>query len=105
MPLQACEFRIDMKRSYFIAAAASAVSLAPVLAGAEGLTKPKQVEANVKASGWGEPSWYCGSAVVWLNLESGIYYHKDDRLYGRTKRGAYVCEKEAIGAGNRASTA
>jgi|ERR1035438_1600393 hypothetical protein len=95
---------VDMKRSYFIAAAASAVSLGrPLLAGAEGLTKRERSKTNVKASGWHEPTWYCGSAVVWLNVESGIYYNKGDRLYGRTKRGAYVCEKEAIGTGNRAS--
>src|SRR5450631_2892410 len=93
-----------MKRRYFIAAAASAVCIAPpMLAGAEGQMKRERSETNVKASGWYEPTWYCGSAVVWLNVESGIYYHKADRLYGRTKRGAYVCEKEAIGTGNRAS--
>jgi hypothetical protein len=93
-----------MKRSYFIAAAASAISVsAPLLAGAKDLTKRELIETRAKASGWGEPTWYCGSAVVWLNVESGIYYHKGDRLFGRTKRGAYICEREATGAGNRAS--
>jgi hypothetical protein len=47
--------------------------------------------------------WDCGSAIVWLDIASGIYYHKGDRWYARTKRGAYTCEKEAIKAGNRAS--
>jgi hypothetical protein len=93
-----------MKRSYFIAAAASAISISqPLLAAAEDLTKRERIETNVKASGWREPMWYCGSAVVWLDVESGTYYHKGDRLYGHTKRGAYICEQEAIGAGNRAS--
>ena len=46
---------------------------------------------------------YCGSAVVWLSIATGTYYYKGDRWYGRTKRGAYTCEKEAIDAGNRAS--
>lgn len=41
--------------------------------------------------------------VVWLNIPSGIYHYRDERWYGRTKRGAYVCEKEAIAAGDRAS--
>jgi hypothetical protein len=41
--------------------------------------------------------------VVWLNIPSGIYHYKGERWYGRTKHGAYVCEKEAIGAGDRAS--
>jgi hypothetical protein len=42
-------------------------------------------------------------AVVWLNTNSGIYHYKGERWYGRTKHGAYVCEKEAIAAGDRAS--
>jgi hypothetical protein len=91
-----------MKRRYFIAATASAISVtAPLLAGAKNLAKRDLIETNAKAPGWSEPTWYCGSAIVWLNVESGIYYHKGDRLFGRTQRGAYICEKEAIGAGNR----
>lgn len=39
--------------------------------------------------------------VVWLNLPSGIYHEKGMRWYGRTKRGAYVCRKEADAAGDR----
>jgi hypothetical protein len=41
--------------------------------------------------------------VVWLNIPSGIYHYKGERWYGRTKHGAYVCEKEAVAAGDRAS--
>ncbi len=41
--------------------------------------------------------------VVWLNVPSGIYHYKGERWYGRTKHGAYVCQKEAIAAGDRAS--
>jgi hypothetical protein len=41
--------------------------------------------------------------VVWLNIPSGIYHFRGERWYGRTKHGAYVCEKEAIAAGDRAS--
>jgi hypothetical protein len=92
-----------MKRRFFIAAAASAIAISPLLARSEDLTKRVRVETNVEASGWRRPMWYCGSAVVWLNIASGIYYYKGDRWYGRTKRGAYTCEKEAINAGNRAS--
>lgn len=39
--------------------------------------------------------------VVWLNTLSGIYHLKGQRWYGRTKHGAYVCEKEADRAGDR----
>jgi hypothetical protein len=41
--------------------------------------------------------------VVWLNLPSGIYHFKGQRWYGNTKHGAYVCKKEADGAGDRAT--
>jgi hypothetical protein len=79
-----------MKRSFFIAATASAIPMSrPLLAGAADLTKPVRIETKVEASGWGKPT--CGSATVWLNIASGIYYYKGDRRYGRTKRGAYTC--------------
>jgi hypothetical protein len=93
-----------MKRSFFIAAAASAIPISwPLLARAGDLTRRTRIETNLEASGWREPTWHCGSAVVWLDVASGVYYHKGDRCYGRTKRGAYACEKEAIQAGNHAS--
>lgn len=41
--------------------------------------------------------------VVWLNTSSGIWHTKDQRWYGTTKHGAYVCKEEAAAAGNRAS--
>ena len=97
--------RAEMKRSFFMVAAAtaSAISISrPLLARSEDLTKLVRVATNREASGWREPIWSCGSAVVWLDSETGIYYYKGDRSYGRTKRGAYTCEKEAIKAGNRA---
>jgi hypothetical protein len=39
--------------------------------------------------------------VVWLNIPTHIYHEKGMRWYGRTKRGAYVCKKEADAAGLR----
>lgn len=41
--------------------------------------------------------------VVWVNLSSKVYHFAGGKSYGTTKRGAYMCEKEAIGAENRAS--
>lgn len=41
--------------------------------------------------------------VVWLNIPSGIYHYAGERWFGRTENGAYVCEREAIAAGDRAS--
>lgn len=41
--------------------------------------------------------------VVWVNTNSHIYHHEGDRSYGRTKKGAYMCEADAKAAGDRAS--
>jgi hypothetical protein len=41
--------------------------------------------------------------VVWVNLPSKIYHFVGTKSYGTTKRGAYMCEKTAIAAEDRAS--
>jgi hypothetical protein len=41
--------------------------------------------------------------VVWLNLPTGIYHFQGQRWYANTKTGAFVCEKEADEAGDRAT--
>jgi hypothetical protein len=41
--------------------------------------------------------------VIWLNTNSGIYHYAGMRWYGNTNYGAYVCEREAIAAGNRST--
>jgi hypothetical protein len=41
--------------------------------------------------------------VVWVNLPSKVYHFAGTKNYGTTKRGAYMCEKEAIAAEDRAS--
>jgi hypothetical protein len=44
-----------------------------------------------------------GATVVWVNEHSHIYHFVGTRDYGKTKRGAYMCEAEAQAAGNRAA--
>jgi hypothetical protein len=41
--------------------------------------------------------------VVWVNLPSKVYHFAGGKSYGTTKRGAYMCEKDAIAGENRAS--
>jgi hypothetical protein len=41
--------------------------------------------------------------VVWINLPSKIYHFAGTKSYGTTKRGAFMCEKEAIAGEDRAS--
>jgi hypothetical protein len=40
--------------------------------------------------------------VVWVNLKSKIYHASTSKVYGKTKNGAYMCEKESTAAGFRA---
>ena len=44
-----------------------------------------------------------GDTVVWVNLSSKIYHLSGTADYGKTKRGAYMCEKETTAAGFRAA--
>src|SRR5690242_21440166 len=46
----------------------------------------------------------CGSdTVVWANLDSKIYHFAGKKAYGHTKKGAFMCEREAMSQGMRAS--
>jgi hypothetical protein len=40
--------------------------------------------------------------VVWVNLRSKVYHTNEDKSYGKTKSGAYMCEKDGTAAGFRA---
>jgi hypothetical protein len=42
-------------------------------------------------------------AVVWANLDSKIYHFSGNKDYGATKKGAFMCEKDAVGQGMRAA--
>lgn len=42
-----------------------------------------------------------GDRVVWVNTKSGVYHLEGERWFGRTKRGAYECEKAAQAEGDR----
>jgi hypothetical protein len=41
--------------------------------------------------------------IVWLNTSSKIFHFASSKDYGKTKSGAYMCEKESLAAGNRAA--
>ena len=47
---------------------------------------------------------HCPSdTVVWVNLGSKVYHFNGYKDYGKTKRGAYACEKDATAEGFRAA--
>jgi hypothetical protein len=43
------------------------------------------------------------TGMVWVNTDSGIYHKPGTRYYGKTKRGKYMSEADAIKAGYRAA--
>ncbi|MGO9173237.1 MAG: hypothetical protein ACLP7P_14910 [Rhodomicrobium sp.] len=44
-----------------------------------------------------------GETVVWANIHSKVYHFAGSRSYGKTKRGAYMCEKDTASAGFRSA--
>jgi plastocyanin len=45
-----------------------------------------------------------GDTIVWVNLGASKVYHTSaDRYYGKTRHGAYMCQKEADQAGYHAA--
>ena len=42
-----------------------------------------------------------GDKVVWVNTRSGIYHFKDERYFGSTKEGKFICQKDADKEGDR----
>jgi hypothetical protein len=74
-------------------AASGVVAPAPVASGNAGLAQFDTESGAQK---------HCPSdKVVWLNLRNDLYFEKDSVWWGKTKRGAYVCRKEADAAGDR----
>ncbi len=52
----------------------------------------------------GQAKAHCPSdTVVWANLSSKIYHFSGYKDYGHTKRGAYMCERDAAAQGLRAA--
>jgi hypothetical protein len=44
-----------------------------------------------------------GHGLVWVNTDSHVYHREGSRFYGKTKKGKYVSEADAIKEGDRAA--
>jgi hypothetical protein len=44
-----------------------------------------------------------GHGMVWVNTDSHVYHKEGSRFYGKTKKGKYVSEADAIKEGDKAS--
>ena len=69
--------------------------------------KSNSSESNLKAGEFADEArakFRCPTdTVVWANLSSKIYHFSGGKEYGNTKRGAYMCEKDATAADFRAA--
>jgi hypothetical protein len=61
--------------------------------------------ASEKFSSVASAQAHCtGGAVVWVNSgHSRLFHSASSKYFGKTRHGAYVCEKSALAAGYRAA--
>ena len=102
-----------MKRKLFVNFASSLLILALLFSTARG--QSQSALRYPAGSGYSAPTLtlfqneqqiqkHCPQdTVVWPNLSSAIYHFKGQRWYANTNNGAFVCEKEADLAGDRAT--
>jgi hypothetical protein len=57
---------------------------------------PPPVPADTAAPGG-------GPGMVWVNTETKVFHQPGDKWYGKTKRGKYMKESDAVAAGYRAA--
>ncbi len=79
----------------------------PALAQTAPETKPASVKlpSSERFSTTTAAAQHCpGGTVVWSTLSKSKTFHlSSSKYYGKTKHGAYVCEKDAVAAGFRAA--
>ena len=74
--------------------------------GSSGQASPSQSSAGKSARAPADanavtPGISCpGDAVVWVNLRSKGYHVQGDKFFGHTKRGKFMCKKDADAAGD-----
>jgi Helix-hairpin-helix motif len=62
---------------------------------------PAAKSTKTVAAASSQPAPPAGSGQVWVNLETKVYHKEGDRWYGKTKKGKYMPESDAIKAGYR----
>ncbi len=78
---------------------APAASVAPVAKPAAPVAASPAKTAQAAPTAYTPPP---AAGMVWVNLESKVYHKEGDQWYGKTKKGKYMTEADAIKAGYRA---
>ena len=82
------------KKSWFSMSPKSAASATPAT------TTTSTKKSMPEPSGTVAPGG--GHGMVWVNTESHVYHREGSRWYGRTKKGKYMSEADAIKEGDHA---
>ena len=94
--------RISVRRRQLLAVLLAAFGGVAEFAGAsQANSQSQQNKTPVPRQPAAQPAAQPGSAraTVWVNTASGYYHRPDSRHYGKTKRGKYMLEDDAIRAG------
>ena len=85
--------------------AAAPAPAAPATPPPRSVSAPAAPTGANQFSNEGQAKSHCSGddIVVWANLNSKIYHFSGHKDFGRTKQGAYMCEKDALGEGIRAA--
>jgi hypothetical protein len=86
------------KKSWF--GRKSTASPAPTASPATAVVGSKKGPKNIEPVGTPVPGG--GAGMVWVNSETHVYHKEGSKWYGRTKKGKYMSEQDAVKAGNRA---
>jgi hypothetical protein len=86
-------------------AAESTASASPAKqrAGKKSETSPMAAGAKTKAETNATPAPGGGHGLVWVNTDTHVYHKEGSRFYGRTKKGKYMTEADAMKEGDRAA--
>jgi hypothetical protein len=86
------------------AAAASAAPAAAVSpAASEHVSKKGHRESSEEAASTAPAATPPSPGMVWVNMKTKVYHTAGDRWYGKTKKGQWMTEEDAIKAGCRKS--
>jgi len=69
----------------------------------KGTTAPNATAPSSKTSNTPQQPPAKSAGMVWVNTDSGIYHKPGRHWYGKTKRGKYMTEADAIKAGYHAA--